>query len=203
MIHLYNKFNDKYIPKKAHEGDAGYDIFLPHDICMMPGSEIEVDTGVIVDPSWSNLGERKYGLYTRLVLRSSSGIDLNLRLKCTEGIIDAPYNGENDTIKLHLQYLKDLPEMRKVPVEDYSYTPPYFDHYVPHIPHVKECVEHGGYYWYSDSEYPQLPLTLEEGTRIAQIIICPYVADDNIVGLPFENYIKKPDRGGIGSTGDK
>lgn len=76
-----------YMPKRAHELDAGYDLFTPVDI-VVPGCDsgsqgcAVVDTGVHVEIPAGYVG----------FLKSKSGLNVKLGLY-GEGVIDAGYTG--------------------------------------------------------------------------------------------------------------
>ena len=69
-------------PKRAHEYDAGLDIFTPVDFTIPADSWISIDTGVHVA-----IPEGYFGLMT-----SKSGIMRSRGIKCT-GTIDSGYTG--------------------------------------------------------------------------------------------------------------
>lgn len=71
-----------YMPTKAHEWDAGYDIRTPKDEYLMNGSSITIDTGVHMAIPEGYVG----------MLKSKSG--LNVKHGITgDGTIDAGYTG--------------------------------------------------------------------------------------------------------------
>ena len=71
-----------YMPEKAHEQDAGYDLRTPVRAVVRAGDSVVIDTGVHVQIPDGFVG----------FLKSKSG--LNVRLDLTgEGVIDAGYTG--------------------------------------------------------------------------------------------------------------
>lgn len=86
-----------YMPKRAHELDAGYDLFTPVDIVVPGGYSgvtgcAVVDTGVHVEIPEGYVG----------FLKSKSGLNVKLGL-FGEGVIDAGYTG---SIKVKLYNTK-------------------------------------------------------------------------------------------------
>lgn len=71
------------IPKRSTKGSAGYDFIAPVDICLQPGEEVKVATGIKVE-----LDANKY---LGLMPRSGHGFKFRLRLANTIGIVDSDY----------------------------------------------------------------------------------------------------------------
>lgn len=71
------------LPKRATEGSAGYDFFLPYPFHLRYGSCLTIPTGIRVDmqPGWCLI----------LMPRSGLGNKFGMRLKGTLGLIDADY----------------------------------------------------------------------------------------------------------------
>lgn len=71
-----------YMPERAHELDAGYDLRTPEDVTIYGGLNATIDTGVHVQIPGGYVG----------FLKSKSG--LNVKDSITgEGVIDAGYTG--------------------------------------------------------------------------------------------------------------
>lgn len=69
-------------PERAHEYDAGLDIFAPESIILYAGNSVEVDTGVHIEIPVGYCG----------LLKSKSG--LNVKHGITgEGVVDHGYTG--------------------------------------------------------------------------------------------------------------
>lgn len=78
-----------YMPVRAHEQDAGYDLRTPVRAVVRAGDSVVIDTGVHIRIPDGFVG----------FLKSKSG--LNVRLDLTgEGVIDAGYTG-SITVKLY------------------------------------------------------------------------------------------------------
>lgn len=81
---------DVIIPRRSTKLSAGYDVFAPHDIDLMPNEYIKIDTGL---KAYMQPGEVLLALP-----RSSLGFKYFCRLANTVGVIDADYydNPENE-----------------------------------------------------------------------------------------------------------
>ena len=71
-----------YMPVKAHDADAGYDIFTPIEFEIERGQEIFIDTGVSMLIPKGTVG----------MIKSKSGLNKKYSIT-TEGVIDAGYTG--------------------------------------------------------------------------------------------------------------
>lgn len=73
---------DAYMPEKAHETDAGYDIRTPREFWIMPRHSAIVDTGIHIELPPNRVG----------FLKSKSGLNVRNGITC-EGVIDEGYTG--------------------------------------------------------------------------------------------------------------
>lgn len=71
-----------YMPEKAHDADAGFDIRTPVEFAVYHNSYATVDTGVHIEIPEGYVG----------FLKSKSGLNVNRNL-VTEGVIDSGYTG--------------------------------------------------------------------------------------------------------------
>jgi dUTP pyrophosphatase len=70
------------MPTKAHDADAGFDLYTPKEVYVREGGSVKIDTGVHIQIPKGYVG----------FLKSKSG--LNVKCGITgEGVIDAGYNG--------------------------------------------------------------------------------------------------------------
>ena len=77
------------MPTKAHNTDAGFDLYAPKDFVVRCGGSATIDTGTKI------LIEKGYvGM-----IKSKSGLNVNYGITC-EGVVDAGYTG-NIVVKLH------------------------------------------------------------------------------------------------------
>lgn len=74
--------NGAYIPEKAHDTDAGYDLRSPVDAVLHPRSSVTIDTGVHVELPAGTAG----------MLKSKSGLNVKHDIT-SEGVIDVGYTG--------------------------------------------------------------------------------------------------------------
>ena len=72
-----------YMPERAHEHDAGLDIRTPVRVCVYPGENCVIETGVHVAIPEGYVG----------MIKSKSGINFKKHCIC-EGVIDAGYTGQ-------------------------------------------------------------------------------------------------------------
>ena len=70
------------MPTKAHESDAGYDIYAPEPFGVVPKGSWTIDTGVHMLIPEGYVG----------MIKSKSGLNVNHGLRC-EGVVDSSYTG--------------------------------------------------------------------------------------------------------------
>ena len=71
-----------FLPTRAHEADAGYDLYSPVDTVVRPYRGTVIDTGAHVEIPKGYCG----------LVKSRSGMNINRVLIC-EGVIDSGYTG--------------------------------------------------------------------------------------------------------------
>lgn len=71
------------MPTKAHDTDAGFDLYTPHELTVKAGESATVFTGVhmIIPKGWCGLLVSKSGLNTKCDIK-------------TTGLVDAGYTGQ-------------------------------------------------------------------------------------------------------------
>lgn len=74
------------LPRYAHEGDAGLDLRITHDVTLKPGERATVGTGLAVEIPQGCVGL----VFPRSGLASKHGITLSNSV----GVIDSGYRGE-------------------------------------------------------------------------------------------------------------
>lgn len=79
---------EEFVPRRATKLSAGYDFFATEDIVIKAGEYTKVDTKVHLEP-----GTLQWNQVMFILPRSSSGNVHGLRLRNTEGAIDADYTG--------------------------------------------------------------------------------------------------------------
>lgn len=75
---------DAIIPKYAHRGDAGFDIYMPESVTIAPGERKSIPLGLAME-----IPEGFAGL-----LHDKSGLSHKHGLKSFGGVIDSGYRGE-------------------------------------------------------------------------------------------------------------
>lgn len=76
------------LPRRATTGSGGYDFFAPCDICLAPGEDIKIPTGIRVALDQDKL--------LACFPRSGLGFKYRLMLNNTVGIIDSDYYGSSN-----------------------------------------------------------------------------------------------------------
>ena len=74
------------LPRYAHEGDAGLDLRIKHDVTLEPGQRANVGTGVAV--------EIPQGCVGLVFPRSGLATKFGITLSNSVGVIDSGYRGE-------------------------------------------------------------------------------------------------------------
>jgi dUTP pyrophosphatase len=74
------------LPSRAHDGDAGFDLFALHDGTIPAGERASVDTGIAIE-----LPERHAGL---VLPRSGLAARHGIALVNAPGLVDTGYRGE-------------------------------------------------------------------------------------------------------------
>ncbi|OGS10714.1 MAG: deoxyuridine 5'-triphosphate nucleotidohydrolase [Elusimicrobia bacterium RIFOXYA2_FULL_58_8] len=84
---------DAVIPKYAHEGDAGVDLYSAGTFTLLPGQRLLVPTGIKMAIPYGYEGQ----------VRPKSGLALKhgLSVLNTPGTVDAPYRGEVGVIVIN------------------------------------------------------------------------------------------------------
>lgn len=79
-------------PNRAHDDDAGYDLFSREEKIIMPGEMAEFDTGVHMEISKGFFGQ----------LFSKSGLMVKYGIICPGGTIDSGFNGSVHVVLLNI-----------------------------------------------------------------------------------------------------
>jgi dUTP pyrophosphatase len=100
-VKIKKLINDARIPKYAHEGDAGMDIYSSEDKTILPGERVTVSTGIAM--------EFPKG-YVALIW-DKSGMANNFGIKVMGGVLEHTYRGEYMIILLNTS--KELYQIKK------------------------------------------------------------------------------------------
>lgn len=89
------------LPRRATQGSAGYDFFLPLPFCAVEKASVIIPTGIRakLDP----------GTFLMLVPRSGLGFRYGFRLKNTAGIVDEDYYSADNYGHILANVLSDMP----------------------------------------------------------------------------------------------
>ena len=96
------------LPLRSTKGSAGYDIYAPMDIKLVPNQTIKIPTGIRV--------KIDDGYFLGIVPRSGLGFKFALQLDNTIGIIDADYYGSSNEGHIFLKMTNHSNENKVVQV---------------------------------------------------------------------------------------
>lgn len=91
---------DAGMPKRMTKYSCGYDFFLPHDIDVVAGEQVIVDTGICLED-----GDLEDDEVMLLFPRSSLGMKYGFRFLNSVGVIDSDYR---DTIKAGITVSRNM-----------------------------------------------------------------------------------------------
>ena len=97
------------LPKRATEGSAGYDFYVPADVVLEPGRTIKIPTGIRV--------EMEEGWVLKCYPRSGLGFKFRLQLNNTVGIIDSDYFYSDNEGHIFSKITNDTNEGKTVSIE--------------------------------------------------------------------------------------
>jgi dUTP pyrophosphatase len=90
---------DAVIPKYAHDGDAGMDIYAAEDVIVKPGCSVLVPTGIKM--------AIPYGYEVQIRPRSGVSLKTPLRIPNAPGTIDCGYRDEVNVIIYNDSFFQD------------------------------------------------------------------------------------------------
>lgn len=97
-VKIHRICKDNPLPTQANPGDAGYDVYAAEDVVFEePGYIRFVPLGIIA--------QAPKGYHFKLCIRSSMAVKRDFRLANSIGIIDNPFSGEKDEIKMIIQFM--------------------------------------------------------------------------------------------------
>lgn len=79
-----------YMPTRAHESDAGFDLYATEEQIVPARESAKFDTGVHIELPTIKIGDQTF--YTVGMLKSKSGLNVNHGIT-SEGVIDVGYTG--------------------------------------------------------------------------------------------------------------
>jgi dUTP pyrophosphatase len=106
-VRVFRKYKDIPLPTRKTDLSAGFDIYSPIDVELIPGQVTVIPTGLII--------EAPEGYYYKIFIRSGFAVRNNVSLVNDVGIIDGDYCGPEDEIKIALirHFSSDPEENRK------------------------------------------------------------------------------------------
>ncbi len=90
MLHVKKLTESAKIPEKAHESDAGFDLFSDEDIIIPAQERKVVKTGIAVSLSFPE--SKDFSCYLRIAPRS--GLSAKKGIDVFAGVVDIGYRGE-------------------------------------------------------------------------------------------------------------
>lgn len=178
MLNVVKLHKDATIPEKAHDGDAGFDLFALKDMAIKSNETILIPTGIGI--------EIPYGYYGDVT--GKSGLTSKTQLRVQRGIVDFGYQGDIGVIVTNQQ--------------TYKWDDRIFDTLLDARYDVQSACELADRL--SDvimNNDVDDVIEIKKGQKIAQILISPCDPDSSVV--VHSEFIKTSDRGegGFGSTG--
>lgn len=105
----YYVWNNIKLPKRATMGSAGYDIFAPYDITILPRQSVKVPTGIRV-----RLDNDKF---LAIYPRSGLGFKYKMQLYNTVGIIDSDYYNSDNEGHIWVKFYNDSPDGKTITIK--------------------------------------------------------------------------------------
>ena len=110
-----------FMPHRAHDADAGLDLFSPEDAVVPARGSVEIDTGVHIDLPTIDFGHSLV-LYTVGILKSKSGLNFKHGIT-SNGTIDVGYTGSirvklynNSDVDYHIRRKDKITQLVIMPV---------------------------------------------------------------------------------------
>ena len=97
------------LPKRATMFSAGYDIFAPYDIEILPKGTVKVPTGIRVI-----LDDDKF---LAIYPRSGLGFKYKMQLYNSVGVIDADYSGSDNEGHIWAKFYNDSPDGKTITIK--------------------------------------------------------------------------------------
>jgi len=179
MLKVMKLEKSAILPKKAHNGDAGFDLFAVEDVIIYPNETKLVPTGIAVNIPYGYMGD----------ITGKSGLTSKTSLRVQRGIVDYGYQGEVKVIVSNVQTYKfddlifdgllNVCELSGLTAND-----------------LANEIKNG--FIEADSDGI---ITIKKGQKIAQMILVPCVPDGDVVEVDSFEKSSERGEGGFGSTG--
>lgn len=82
------------VPVKAHDGDAGYDLFSAEDVVIPAKSTVKIPLGIGIDVPYGSFGD----------VTGKSGLTSSTDIRIERGIVDNGYHGEVSVITTNISH---------------------------------------------------------------------------------------------------
>ena len=178
MLNVVKLHEDAIVPQKAHDGDAGFDLFALEDAFILPNDTKVIKTGIGV--------EIPYGYYGDVT--GKSGLTSKTSLRVNRGIVDYGYEGDVGVIISNQQSYKwddNIFDMLLMARYDVNNSKELADLFVSKILENEE----------------QGIIKIKKGQKIAQLIITPCEPSNEVFVMDSFSEESERGEGGFGSSG--
>ena len=105
-------YDEIKLPKRATQGSAGYDFFVPYELVLKPNETAKIPTGIRakMQPNW----------VLKLYPRSGLGFKYRLQLNNTVGIIDSDYYFSDNEGHIFAKITNDTNENKTIELKKYD-----------------------------------------------------------------------------------
>lgn len=178
MLNVVKLHKDAIIPEKAHDGDAGFDLFALEDTIILPNDTKVIQTGIGI--------EIPYGYYGDVT--GKSGLTSKTQLRVQRGIVDFGYQGDIGVIVSNQQ--------------SYKWDDNIFDMLIQARYDVNNAKELSDLFVTKILENEESGvIKIKKGQKIAQIVISPCEPSTQVMVHSSFSDISNRGDGGFGSSG--
>ena len=105
-------YDEIKLPKRATQGSAGYDFFVPYELVLKPNETAKIPTGIRakMQPNW----------VLKLYPRSGLGFKYRLQLNNTVGIIDSDYYFSDNEGHIFAKITNDTNENKTIELKKHD-----------------------------------------------------------------------------------
>lgn len=105
-------YDEIKLPKRATQGSAGYDFFVPYDLVLKPNETAKIPTGI--------RAKMEVNWVLKLYPRSGLGFKYRLQLNNTVGIIDSDYYFSDNEGHIFAKITNDTNEDKTIELKKYD-----------------------------------------------------------------------------------
>ena len=202
MIKIYSTFGQDYLPVKAEEDSAGWDLISPEEVYLYPGQSYMVDTGITVAfPDYMS------GVWTQVLPRSGRGAMRGQILRNSVAVIDKSYRGPGDTIKVMIHNLMNTGVVERYlsmqECLDLNLNPDEYQSRPVVDPQGDVVKDVNGDVLMQICKVDNRVLHIPKDSRFCQMIFMNHISEVKFQIAMFSHGVREgKNRGGFGSTGD-